>query len=562
MGIYVYSVEQMRALEQAADAAGHSYDDMMELAGGAVAEVVAERWPGTERRVLILVGPGNNGGDGLVAGRALARRGMSVAACLWKRDRAERRTREARDAGVSILEIENEEGWRTLERALQRADVIIDALLGTGVSRPIEGELAEILVRLRTVRERPMENASLLWPHHPVCAFSRHRPGLVAVDVPSGLYSDSGEVDPATVAADITVTFAGPKRGMLVPPGSDVLGEMVVADIGVPTEVIAEATRVAEMMTPAQVASLLPPRPASGHKGTFGRILVVGGSSNYVGAPGLTAQGAARVGAGLVTLAVPELLVPILAAKSELTSMTWLMLPHDLGAIRPEALKVLDEELSNYDALVLGMGLGQEEVTQDFVYGLLGLRSPEQPRKAIGFLHGPEASAPAERLTLPATVLDADALNALAAFEGDFAAQLAPECFVLTPHPGEMARLTGREPAEIQEHRLDVAREQADDWKQVVVLKGAYTVVAAPDGRVSVSPFATPVLATAGTGDVLAGMIAGFLAQGLTPYEAAQVGVYVHGLAGVMLAGRVSASRGAVASDLPPVVRDAITSLL
>lgn len=564
MGTYVYTVEQMQALENAADAAGHSYDEMMEQAAAAVTHVIEEMWPAEETRVLVLAGPGNNGGDGLVAARNLARLGFSVAALLWKRDRDEQRAGEARDAGVSLLSTDDEEGRQTLKRALRRADVIIDALLGTGVSRPIEGELAEILVNVRDVCTQAPVDRDVIWTQeHAALSLDDERPALVAVDVPSGLHSDSGDVDPATVPADVTVTLAGPKRGMLIPDGWDVLGELVVGDIGIPDEVVEEAEKAGELLTPATVASLLPKRPLSGHKGTFGKTLVVGGSANYVGAPALAAEGAGRAGAGLVTLAVPEIVAAVLTAKSELTSMTWLMLPHDLGAIRTEALKVLSKELDTYDSLVVGMGIGQEEITQEFVYGLLGLHSSEQPRKAIGFLHGSSEAGidTDERLPLPPTVLDADALNALAAYKGSLSGQLDAGHFVFTPHPGEMSRLSRVDLPEVQQRRLELTGEKAQEWQQVIVLKGAFTVIAAPDGRVSVSPFANPVLATAGTGDVLAGVIGGLLAQGLKPYDAARLGVYAHGLAGTLLARNSASNRGALSSELAPYVRDALAAL-
>ncbi|HBY98688.1 MAG TPA: bifunctional ADP-dependent NAD(P)H-hydrate dehydratase/NAD(P)H-hydrate epimerase, partial [Chloroflexi bacterium] len=265
---------------------------------------------------------------------------------------------------------------------------------------------------------------------------------------------------------------------------------------------------------------------------------------------------AGRGGAGLVTLAVPGLIAPTLAAKSELTSMTWFVLPHDLGALTPDALKVLREKLPGYDALALGMGVGQEEVTQRFIHGLLGLKAAgEHGRAAIGFVRArSDREEGEEQLVLPPTVLDADGLNALAAAEAEWWMHLPPQRLVLTPHPGEMSRLTGRETADIQRHRLDVAREQAEIWGQVVVLKGAHSVIAAPDGRATFSPFATATLATAGTGDVLAGVIAGLLAQGLEPYDAARFGVYLHGLAGALMADTMPV---ALSSDLPGFLTDA-----
>lgn len=561
----VYTVEQMRSLERLADESGHSYDAMMDRAGSAVAKAVSDWIPRTvagdngkeKARVLVLAGPGNNGGDGLVAGQELAQRGFSVAAYLWKRDADEPRAAAARQAGVSIVRAEGDKEWQLLRRALGRADVVLDALLGTGVSRPIEGELAEILAQVAEAR-RPENGGggALAWVQRHGFGEER-RPRLVAVDLPSGVDGDTGAVDPATVAADLTVTLAGPKVGMLLPPAADTLGELIVADIGIPAAVVDRVEAAGEFLDPATAARLVPPRRASSHKGTFGKVMIVGGSANYIGAPGLAAEGAGRSGAGLVTLAVPNSIVPILAAKSELTSVTWVFLPHDLGALTPDAIKVLRDQLPKYDALALGMGIGQEEVTRRFIYALLGLTETGEAggRAPIGFVRTRNQKVESEtRIHLPPTVLDADALNALAAAEGEWWRDLPEGHFVLTPHPGEMSRLTGREMGDIQAHRLEVAREQAMTWRQVVVLKGAFTVIAAPDGRVSLSPFATAALATAGTGDVLAGTIAGLLAQGLEPYDAARLGVYLHGLAGTLMADSLPVP---VSSDLPGFLEDA-----
>lgn len=566
----VYTVEQMRTLERRADEAGHSYDAMMERAGSAVAEAVAAWVPaeanggnGKEKaRVLVLAGPGNNGGDGLVAGRELARRGFSVAGYLWKRDADEPRAAEARQAGVSIVRAEGDKEWQTLRRALGRADIVLDALLGTGVARPIEGDLGAILEQLAEVqRPAPSGNGNLTWVQRHGLPRAARRPRIVAVDLPSGVNADSGAVDPATVPADLTVTLAGPKLGMLLAPAADTVGELVVADIGIPAAVIEQVEAAADFLDAVTAAQLLPRRPASGHKGTFGKVMIVGGSANYVGAPGLAAEGAGRSGAGLVTLAVPNLIAPTLAAKSELTSMTWLLLPHDLGALTPDALQVLRERLADYDAVAVGMGVGREEVTQRFIHGLLGLTATaERGRAPIGFVRARAGHDEAEQaLALPAAVLDADALNLLAETETEWWAHLPPQRLVLTPHPGEMSRLTGRDTEDIQAHRLDVAGEQARRWGQVVVLKGAYSVIAAPDGRASFSPFATAALATAGTGDVLAGVIAGLMAQGLRAYDAARLGVYLHGLAGALMA---DAMPGALSSDLPGFLADAWALLI
>ncbi len=339
----VYTVEQMKALEQAADEAGHTYEAMMAAAGRGVAQAIM-RWAAADAReaVLVLVGPGNNGGDGLVAAHDLAERGARVVAYLWGRDDNEPLVLAARRRQVSMLVAERDEGEQMLRRALGRVGLVVDALFGTGLSRPIEGKAAAILAALRAARG-PAARDPIEWIHQPDREGAARAPLLVAVDVPSGLHGDSGDVDPATVPADLTVTFAGPKLGMLTEKALGVLGELAVADIGIDREIEEGAAHVAAFLTPALGARLLPSRPASGHKGTFGTTLVVGGSVNYVGAPALSALAAGRSGAGLVTVAVPAPIQPILAARPDLTSATWLLLPHDMGVLRAAAVDVLHE---------------------------------------------------------------------------------------------------------------------------------------------------------------------------------------------------------------------------
>jgi hydroxyethylthiazole kinase-like uncharacterized protein yjeF len=274
---------------------------------------------------------------------------------------------------------------------------------------------------------------------------------------------------------------------------------------------------------------------------------------NYTGAPYLCAAGAARVGTGLVTLAPPQPIHAILATK--FTEATYVLLPHNMGVYVPSAIKVLAPHLEGYTALLLGPGLGQEDETVEFVHQLLGVTPAEQERH-IGFQ--PKAGMGAEPVALPPLVIDADGLNALAKAQEWWKA--LPANSILTPHPGEMSRLTGVEAKVINQDRVALAQKYAEEWQQVVVLKGAYTVVAAPDSRTMLMPFANPSLATAGTGDVLAGAIAGMLAQGLAPYDAAVCGAYLHGLAGEIAAGRIGAA-GMLAGDLLSALPEAIESL-
>jgi NAD(P)H-hydrate epimerase len=373
---------------------------------------------------------------------------------------------------------------------------------------------------------------------------------IVAVDGPSGLEYDSGELDPQALSADITVTFAYPKHGHYVFPGAAACGTLVVADIGVDPdltqELLGEATL--QVATAGWIGEFLPERPADAHKGTFGRALVVAGSINYTGAAYLAASSASHVGAGLVTLGVPAAIHGALAAQ--ISEATYLILPQAMGVINAGAVELLLEKMDDYEAMLIGPGLTQEKETVEFVHKLFQAQAPSKRPGRLGFQVGTDPQeSQEERPDFPPLVIDADGLNALAALEDETWWERIPAPSVLTPHPGEMARLADCEIQAIQADRPGVARQMAERWGHVVVLKGAHTVVAAPEGRTVLLPFATPAMATAGTGDVLAGAIVGLLAQGLPAFEAALAGAYVHGLAGTW-AGEEIGPAGVVASDL------------
>jgi len=550
--------EEMRRLEQQAHDAGWSYDAMMDKAGRASALAIQQRLSHEQGLVLILVGPGNNGGDGLVAARYLAQRGARVEVYIWKRERPDD---DAPLAGAAALDIpitwsEKDPDARQLLALLQEADIVVDALLGTGATGPLRGTLAHLVqvvqqaLDARGAVRRPTTDAPLraLRDLPPRCP----RPLLVAIDLPSGLDGDSGAIDPRAFRADLTVTLAYPKRGLFLFPGADHVGELLVADIGIPSH-LAESL-VVEVAAAEEMEAALPARPANAHKGAFGRALVVAGSINYVGAPCLCAEAACRVGAGLVTLAVPHAIYPAVTAK--LTEPTFIPLADDLGAIVPRALQVINERLPSYQAMLVGPGLGREPVTGEFLSILLSGRPPSG--QVLGFRGGQGASPLFAPPRLPPLVVDADALFLLSACERWW--ERLPPSSVLTPHPGEMAHLLGADVQAVQADRMSVAADAAARWGVTVVLKGAYTVVASPDGPVTVIPYANPALATAGTGDVLAGAIVGLLAQGLSGYDAARVGAYIHALAGEM-AGRDIGRAGALASDLLPRLPLAIATL-
>jgi NAD(P)H-hydrate epimerase len=354
---------------------------------------------------------------------------------------------------------------------------------------------------------------------------------IVAIDLPSGMDADTGDTDPACPRADITVTLGFPKLGLFNFPGAEKVGVLKIADIGIP-EALAEYITT-ELITKQWAQAVLPKRPRNANKGSFGRVLVAAGSLNYIGAAYLACQGAQRTGAGLVTLATAASLQPILAAK--LTEVTYLPLPESQpGFISVEAGDIITRQTGQYDVLLMGCGLGQAPATVELVSSLILEKE------------------------LPLPVLDADAINILPKIPEWW--QWLTDDAILTPHPGEMARLCGLSIDEIQNDRLGITRQFAAEWHQTIVLKGAYTVIATTDGRCRMSPFANPGLASAGTGDVLAGVIAGLVAQGLTPFDAAALGVYLHGRAGEMAKEKLG-DAGMIASDLLPELPLAIKQL-
>ncbi|TMB99781.1 MAG: NAD(P)H-hydrate dehydratase [Chloroflexi bacterium] len=503
------TVAEMQAAEREA---GVPVEKLMENAGLAVAQ---EAWlllgEIADRRIVVLAGPGNNGGDGLVAARHMRDWGADVSvAQLHPRGEGDANLAQLVQREVPLIDMSQEGGLERLGEALAGAELVIDALLGTGRSRPIEGALADVLDRLRDARGR------------------RLPPRLLAVDLPTGLDADTGRVDPRCIAADQTVALGWSKVGLHVLPGAAFGGRVEVVDIGIPAS-LGEKLQT-ELMTDRWAREMLPERPPGAHKGTFGSALVVAGSPQYTGAAYLACMGALRSGAGIVTLACARAIYPILASK--LTETTFEPLDDTDGFLTAREASAVRRALSErvYKALLIGPGMGQGGYPQAFLSGLL-------PHLSYG--------------DLKALVIDADGLNNLSRIEGW--PRLLGVPAVLTPHTGEMSRLSGIERTEIQDDRLAVARRFAGEWGVSLVLKGANTIVAAADGRARISPFANPALATGGTGDVLAGVITGLIAQGTEPFDAASLGVYLHGLAAEHLRAEVGAA-GAVAGDLLPLL--------
>ena len=507
---------EMNLLEKRAVESGISLADLMRNAGQAVATEICglfDSFPG--KKALVLIGPGNNGGDGLVAARALKDAGGIISVYLLSpRDPEDFAYKQVLEADINPIDVQSDAGFSKLRKILDETDLVLDAVFGTGLSRPVTGAPAAALALVAEVREERPEMI------------------VIALDLPSGLNPDTGEVDDSTLAVDYTITLGYAKRGFFLFPGADYTRQILVANIGIPEGL--DDDILSEVIDEHDVLAILPIRPSDAHKGSFGKVMVVAGSAEFIGAATLACQSAARAGAGLVTLAARRSLHHIFAAK--LIETTHLLLPETMhNELAPEAAEVALSKLTKYDAAAVGPGLGQAPETVEFIHRLL--------------------SGISENTKL---VLDADALNALS---------LTPDWWkvfdrraVLTPHTGEFARLSGLSIGEILANRMEVCRKKAALWGKVVVLKGAHTVVGSPDGRIAVSPSANPGLASGGTGDVLTGIIASLLAQGLDEFDAARAGVYIHAMAGEAVRGNIG-DAGMIASDLLIQIPRAIKSI-
>lgn len=542
------TVSEMRLIEEEADQGGLTFSDMMENAGRNLAREVlklsyAQEEQDEDIQVLGLVGPGNNGGDTLVALTHLAEKGWTARAYLVGRKPGEDPlAKRLEQAQGEIYRADKDEDRLQLQAFLESAEVVLDGLLGTGFKPPLKGEAARVLEIVQSVA------SGMEWP-----------PLLVGIDCPSGVDCDSGETCPQALRMDATITLAAVKQGLLKLPAYDLLGELRLVGIG-PLEALKswQLTRN-EVADGDSVKALLPERPLDAHKGTFGTALVAAGSVNYTGAALLAGRAAYRVGTGLVTLAVPSILHAALAGH--FPEATWILLPHEMGVIASAAAEVLLKNMERATALLIGPGIGLEDTTGEFMAALLkGLGGGRPAGGGMGFVPGAGTGRGSRRVKLPPLVVDADALKLLARIDGW--PGLLPAAAVLTPHPGEMSILTGRPVEEIQGDRLATALHWARTWGHVVVLKGAFTVIASPEGRSMTIPVATPGLARAGSGDVLAGLIVGLRAQGLGAFESAVAGAWVHAQAGLAAIDLMGNSASILAGDILESVPDVLGDLL
>ncbi|MEK6711348.1 MAG: NAD(P)H-hydrate dehydratase [Nitrospinota bacterium] len=479
---------------------------LMETAGGRAAGAIWERFGRPGLRVLVVCGKGNNGGDGFVIARYLLNRGAQVRVMtLFPPEEAAGdpalflnvlRKMEAPIEGVGPGEAGR------LQAAAAESDLVVDAILGTGFTPPARGLVGEAIE-----------------------ALARVSTPIAAVDIPSGLDATTGQAEPPHLSARLTLTFAMLKRGHLLMPAAEHAGEVVLLDIGIPEACVLEEGIPLRLTEASDVAGLLPRRRRDAHKGDAGQLLIVAGSPGMMGAALMTALSALRAGAGRVTLAVPEPLA--YAVEAGPAEVMCLGLPASAGGtLDPAGFDLILEKAAGMNALVVGPGISTHPRTVELVQQII--QHVERP-----------------------LLLDADALNALSQ---DLTVLDGPRPdLLLTPHPGEMARLAGISTQEVQADRIAAALTFATRHQTPLALKGWGTIVATPEGEAWINPTGNAALATAGTGDVLSGIVGGLLAQGLASEAALVAGVYLHGLAGDLAAQRMGEA-GVTATDLLPLI--------
>lgn len=513
----IVTAAQMQALDRRTiQVAGIPGVTLMERAGAGVVTALEQTCGSPSgKTITIFCGKGNNGGDGFVIARLLKRKRSKVTVCLLAspRDlRGDAKTmyqRFVKSAGTAA--VQSQPTGSRVRHLVSRSDFIVDALLGTGISSPVSDHY-QMAIEIMNDFQRP----------------------IIAVDLPSGIHADSGMVLGQAVRADLTVSFGYPKIGAFLGSAIDYVGKLRIVDIGIPPEYIDTMKIQTELLTGDMIRQWIPARPRSSHKGTFGHLGIIAGSTGKSGAAALSAKAALRSGTGLVTIATPVSLNSIMETLT-LEAMTVPMPQTAEGSLSQKAAKPLQAFAQERTAIAIGPGLSTHTETLELVRSLVA--KFDRPM-----------------------VIDADALNALAGHTSIL--KTCRKTPILTPHPGEMARLLGKGTAhEVNQDRLGIARQFAHDHQCVLVLKGAHTLIANPDGDITISPMGNPGMASAGMGDVLTGMIGGFLAQGLPPWEAAQAGVFLHGMAGDRGA-RQYGQIGLVASDVIDSIPGAFQHIL
>jgi NAD(P)H-hydrate epimerase len=537
--VKLYSVKEMLALEKEANASGLTYELMMENAGKGIAEEIELVYSHiSNKKIFALVGSGNNGGDALVALNHLSQNKWKTCAYIVRK-RAEDDPLITRltNNGGQVIKVEDDNKFIQLNKILNTYSVMVDGIFGTGIKLPLKDDDANIL---RFVRDTIQSNSTKIH--------------VVAVDCPSGVDCDTGEVADGTIPAEFTVTMAGVKTGLIKFPAAKFTGELRIVNIGSIDNLSIYLNNQKFILNHNVVSQYLPDRPLDAHKGTFGTAFIIAGSINYTGAALLSGLAAYRAGAGLVTMAVPAPLHE--ALSGHFPESTWVLLPHERGVISADAANVIHNNIDRATAILIGPGFGLEETTRELLTKLftaLGMAN----KGDISFIHN-ESLTDEEKFCKP-IVIDADGLKLMSKIPNW--PDLLPAPAILTPHPGEMSVLTGLSIEEIQANRLEIASKYSKRWGHVVVLKGAFTAIAAPDGQTAVVPIASPALAHAGTGDVLAGLIVGLRAQGLESFQAACAGAWIHATAGVLAAKCLGNTASVIARDVLNAIPQVISAL-
>lgn len=502
----IVTVAEMQAIEKKANASGVTYQAMMQHAGQGVAAWIKQHLP-TKWGVTGLVGSGNNGGDTLIALTELALHGVRTLAFMVKaRSSNDELVKAYADAGGQIVDLSDGKNLDVLSAALLPGTILLDGILGTGLKLPLRETLAQVMAEIKTI---VLSSPSVV---------------VIAVDCPSGVDCDTGEISDHALHAAHTLVMAAMKQGLLHHPAREISGHFHKVDIGIGPIAGYIQNDLPVMLDLDWMRNHLPARPATGHKGTFGTCMVLAGSPDFTGAAYLAGKGAYKAGCGLVHMAVlPSVRQSLAGAFVE---GIWTTLPESDGRFDPLGAKELAPKMDGVDSLIIGPGWGIHPKNKIFLENLLAVIPDDLP-----------------------TLIDADGLKLLAEIPQWW--EKIPKRSVLTPHPGEMAVLSGLSVGDIQSHRWQVVREHAEKWGVVLLLKGAVTVIAAPGGKLLVNPISSSALAKAGSGDVLSGVIGGLLAQGnLDAFEAAGMGAWVHGMAGLAAKQRVGTEISVAAGDI------------
>jgi NAD(P)H-hydrate epimerase len=514
--MYIVTSGEMREIDKATIDSGIPGRILMENAGRGAVQVLLNRFPDAgSKRIGILTGRGNNGGDGFVMARHLSQKGIDVIVYLLSEASAVKGDALANlellyRFGIPAVEIPDRKAFEANKNFMRNRDMWVDAIFGTGLNSDIKGYISDIIMFINSL-QKP----------------------VVAVDIPSGINSDTGQICGEAVKSSVTVTFGYAKAGHYIYPGAEYSGRVETVDIGIPPIIAGKIAPKQYLLDDRTVSSYLKPRAGDSHKGTAGHLFIVAGSPGKTGAAAMTAMAAMRSGAGLVTVGVPKSLNPAIEPMI-LEAMTCPLPENTEGFLSELSFDAIIHNLVGKKCLAIGPGLGTDSSTKKLVTKLL--RSSHLP-----------------------VILDADALNLLAG-ETRLLKKLGIPV-ILTPHPGEMSRLTGKKISEIQEGRIACAREFAVEFNLHLVLKGAGTVIAHPDGSLFINPTGNSGMASGGMGDILTGIIAGFVAQGYPAEEAARIAVYLHGTAGDRLAESMGPF-GFLASDILNSIPAQIGSLM